>query len=115
VAELLATDTHQVEDGIQYTESLRYLREAYDENFRLETGPTGVEMCDSEHATRGSLFEYWMGKFVQFQIATLFNISLNEYLDQPRFRIQAMNRIAEQDSHSEVATANRLASQLGKK
>lgn len=105
----MGIDTRELEGGMQYTEASRYLREAYDTNFQLDTGPTGIEMTDSEHMTKGSLFEYWLGQYRRFKIGDLWNLNFYEYLDQPRFRIQAMNRIAEQDSKDEVADAEAAA------
>ena len=72
-------------------------------------------MSDCEKMTDGSLYEYWMSQYIRFQIGSKFNISFFEYLEQPRFRIQAMNRTAERDSSSEVAEANNAANQLLRK
>lgn len=99
-------DTKDVEGGIQYTEATRYLREAYDTNYKLDTGPTGVEMTECEKMTSGSLHEYWLSQFGRFNIGVRFNISFFDYIDQPRFRIQAMNRTAEREDRNELADAD---------
>ena len=69
---------------------------------------SGVEIHDKEVYTKGFLYDGYLRTFVHLDIGPKLGISFDDYINKPRYQIEAINRVIE-EVNAKKAKANQLA------
>lgn len=95
---------HQITD----LEAQVMVREAYDEDFGLDTGIFGVGMCEEEKLIAGSLWEHWAMEYKRCRIWETWHINFDDFMNRPRSNMQMLCRLGMEDEMKKLTELNQV-------
>lgn len=75
---------------ITYQEAHDELLGAYDQAVGHDTRENNVHLSDFENPVHNSLYSIWYDTYLREQVGEKFHMSIDEFLDRPRYQIQMM-------------------------
>lgn len=100
--------------AVTYQEAVEELHEAYDTEMELDTGFSHVAMSPYESPLNDTLYERWCRIYQEKQIKKWWDMDIETWIDQPRWRMDIQIRIAEERTRAEEKVAAGILANQGK-
>lgn len=94
-----------------YIEAESELRFAYDKSLGIDVGRHGSAVSEFENSTIDSLYEHWLGVYLYERIKEHLGVSFDDWLKQPRYRMEIQLRQVRKRNKAEEDLANQVAEQ----